>query len=110
MAARSAPVRLPSAVRPLRAQARPSRVAASRAVPRAAMAPYGFIGLGIMGEAMARNLLKLGAGVVVYNRSSDKVRHVTLRCAAALAACRSRHRGRGSPSVADAALRSVPRW
>ena len=34
----------------------------------------GFIGLGIMGEAMARNLLKLGAGVVVYNRSADKVR------------------------------------
>ena len=38
------------------------------------MAPYGFLGLGIMGEAMARNLLKLGAGVVIYNRSADKAR------------------------------------
>ena len=27
-----------------------------------------------MGEAMARNLLKLGAGVVIYNRSADKAR------------------------------------
>jgi hypothetical protein len=44
----------------------------------AAMAkPYGFIGLGIMGDAMARNLLKLGNGVVVYNRNAEKVR--TLR-------------------------------
>ncbi len=39
--------------------------------------PYGFIGLGIMGDAMARNLLKLGNGVVVYNRNAEKVR--TLR-------------------------------
>ena len=38
--------------------------------------PYGFLGLGIMGEAMARNLLKLGQGVVIYNRSSDKARAV----------------------------------
>ena len=82
MAARSAPVlpcsrvRLPSAVRPLRAQPRPFRASAPArsAVAQAQMAPYGFIGLGIMGEAMARNLLKLGAGVVVYNRSADKVR------------------------------------
>ena len=35
----------------------------------------GFLGLGIMGEAMARNLLKSGKfeSVTVWNRSSAKV-------------------------------------
>src|SRR5215475_4654624 len=33
----------------------------------------GFIGLGIMGKPMARNLLKAGFPVVVHNRSRDKV-------------------------------------
>jgi 3-hydroxyisobutyrate dehydrogenase-like beta-hydroxyacid dehydrogenase len=40
------------------------------------MAPpqtLGFVGLGIMGEAMAKNLLKLdGVKVVVWNRNTDK--------------------------------------
>jgi 3-hydroxyisobutyrate dehydrogenase-like beta-hydroxyacid dehydrogenase len=38
----------------------------------------GFIGLGIMGEAMARNLLKSGKfnSVTVYNRTASKVRIV----------------------------------
>ena len=34
--------------------------------------PIGFIGLGIMGLAMARNLLKAGHPVVAYNRTSSK--------------------------------------
>ena len=34
--------------------------------------PIGFIGLGIMGLAMARNLLKAGYPVVAYNRTSSK--------------------------------------
>lgn len=36
----------------------------------------GFLGMGIMGEAMARNLLKSGLfkAVYVWNRSADKVR------------------------------------
>lgn len=43
----------------------------------------GFLGMGIMGEAMARNLLKSGLfkAVYVWNRSADKVR--ALRCAGA---------------------------
>ena len=32
----------------------------------------GFIGLGNMGAAMARNLIKAGHTVTVYNRSRDK--------------------------------------
>ncbi|HET7094170.1 MAG TPA: NAD(P)-binding domain-containing protein, partial [Thermomicrobiales bacterium] len=31
----------------------------------------GFIGLGIMGKPMARNLAKAGYELVVYNRSAD---------------------------------------
>jgi len=34
----------------------------------------GFLGLGIMGTAMARNLLKKGFKVTVWNRSPGKVR------------------------------------
>lgn len=33
----------------------------------------GFLGLGIMGIAMARNLLKKGFNVTVWNRSPGKV-------------------------------------
>ena len=41
------------------------------------MAPsIGFLGLGIMGEPMARNLLKSGkfSSVTVWNRTASKVR------------------------------------
>ncbi|HJV35523.1 NAD(P)-dependent oxidoreductase [Geomonas sp.] len=36
------------------------------------MERYGFLGLGIMGSAMAKNLLKAGFNVTVWNRSQDK--------------------------------------
>lgn len=36
------------------------------------MTKYGFLGLGIMGRAMAANLLKAGYDVTVWNRSADK--------------------------------------
>ena len=36
-------------------------------------APVGFIGLGVMGAAMARNLVKAGFRVTVHNRSRGKV-------------------------------------
>ncbi len=36
------------------------------------MQSYGFVGLGIMGSAMAKNLLKAGFGVTVWNRSKEK--------------------------------------
>ena len=35
--------------------------------------PVGFIGLGVMGKSMARNLIKAGFKVVLYNRSSAAV-------------------------------------
>jgi 2-hydroxy-3-oxopropionate reductase len=35
--------------------------------------PVGFIGLGVMGKAMARNILKAGFPLTVYNRSRGKV-------------------------------------
>jgi 2-hydroxy-3-oxopropionate reductase len=35
--------------------------------------PIGFIGLGIMGKPMARNLAKAGFNVLVYNRSQDDI-------------------------------------
>ena len=38
-----------------------------------ATTPLGFVGLGIMGAAMARNLLKAGFNVTVYNRSKAKM-------------------------------------
>ena len=34
--------------------------------------PVGFIGLGIMGQGMARNLLKAGFGLTVWNRTASK--------------------------------------
>jgi len=36
------------------------------------MQTFGFLGLGIMGSAMAKNLLKAGFKVTVWNRSQDK--------------------------------------
>ncbi|GAW67943.1 3-hydroxyisobutyrate dehydrogenase [Geoanaerobacter pelophilus] len=36
------------------------------------MEQYGFLGLGIMGSAMAKNLLKAGFKVTVWNRSQEK--------------------------------------
>lgn len=36
------------------------------------METYGFLGLGIMGNAMARNLVKAGFKVTVWNRSQEK--------------------------------------
>eukprot|EP00274_Cyanoptyche_gloeocystis_P001772 CAMPEP_0196664072 /NCGR_PEP_ID=MMETSP1086-20130531/55510_1 /TAXON_ID=77921 /ORGANISM="Cyanoptyche gloeocystis , Strain SAG4.97" /LENGTH=152 /DNA_ID=CAMNT_0042000193 /DNA_START=234 /DNA_END=688 /DNA_ORIENTATION=- len=40
-------------------------------------AQYGFLGLGIMGEAMVMNLLKRGGyNVTVWNRTADKCKHV----------------------------------
>jgi 3-hydroxyisobutyrate dehydrogenase-like beta-hydroxyacid dehydrogenase len=37
------------------------------------MADYGFLGLGIMGTAMARNLIRAGKKVVVWNQTAAKV-------------------------------------
>ena len=36
----------------------------------------GYIGLGLMGKAMARNLLKAGFPVIVHNRSREAVREL----------------------------------
>jgi len=36
----------------------------------------GFIGLGIMGMPMARNLIKAGFEVVVYNRTTSKAEQI----------------------------------
>lgn len=36
------------------------------------MAPIGFVGLGMMGHSMARNLINAGFDVVVWNRTSSK--------------------------------------
>ncbi len=38
------------------------------------MATIGFVGLGIMGRPMLRNLLKAGHTVVAYGRTRDKAR------------------------------------
>jgi 2-hydroxy-3-oxopropionate reductase len=40
------------------------------------MKNIGFIGLGIMGKPMAKNLLKSGYPLVVYNRSKDSVKEL----------------------------------
>ena len=40
-------------------------------------APVGFIGLGIMGKPMARNLVAAGYELVVYNRSHDDIEVLT---------------------------------
>jgi 2-hydroxy-3-oxopropionate reductase len=37
------------------------------------MSEIGFIGLGIMGTPMCRNLLKAGHKVVAYNRSTEPI-------------------------------------
>ena len=44
----------------------------------------GFIGLGIMGQPMAANILKAGYELMVYNRTEEKAR--TLADAGALVA------------------------
>jgi 2-hydroxy-3-oxopropionate reductase len=41
-------------------------------IQEAAMQKFGFIGLGIMGSAMAANLVRAGFEVVVWNRSPEK--------------------------------------
>ena len=46
----------------------------------------GFIGLGIMGKPMARNLIKAGHELVVYNRSREKADELAQEGAAAAAA------------------------
>nr|MBA3450955.1 NAD(P)-binding domain-containing protein [Chloroflexia bacterium] len=35
--------------------------------------PIGFVGLGIMGKPMARNLARAGYDLVIYNRSQDDI-------------------------------------
>jgi len=40
------------------------------------MKKYGFLGLGIMGRAMAANLLKAGLDVTVWNRTTEKCEHL----------------------------------
>jgi 2-hydroxy-3-oxopropionate reductase len=54
----------------------------------------GFIGLGIMGKPMARNLIKAGHKLTVYDlhpeRVAEVVRHPTAEGAAALGELRSR--------------------
>jgi len=44
------------------------------------MAPVGFIGLGIMGEGMAKNLAKSGRQLVVWNRSPGKCTELQAAC------------------------------
>jgi len=50
--------------------------------------PVGFIGLGIMGLPMARNLLKAGYQVVVYNRTSSKAQELAKEGAQAVSSPR----------------------
>jgi 3-hydroxyisobutyrate dehydrogenase-like beta-hydroxyacid dehydrogenase len=40
------------------------------------MEPVGFIGLGLMGEPMARNLLGAGYALTIYNRTAEKARQL----------------------------------
>jgi 3-hydroxyisobutyrate dehydrogenase-like beta-hydroxyacid dehydrogenase len=47
-----------------------------------------FIGLGNMGSAMARNLLRAGHQLTVYNRTREKAEAIGARVAASPAACR----------------------
>lgn len=41
---------------------------------------FGFLGLGIMGSGIVKNLLNSGHSVIVWNRSPDKVRPITVLC------------------------------
>jgi len=50
------------------------------------MKTYGFLGLGIMGSAMAKNLLKAGFNVTVWNRSPEKFEELAALGAAVAAA------------------------
>lgn len=49
------------------------------------METYGFLGLGIMGNAMAKNLVKAGFKVTVWNRSQEKCRELEAMGAAVAA-------------------------
>ena len=46
------------------------------------MATIGYIGLGIMGKSIARNILKAGFPVVVHNRSRGAVQELMAEGAA----------------------------
>ena len=48
---------------------------------RPGAAPVGFLGLGIMGEAMARNLSAAGYPVVAWNRTPGKAEALAAGCA-----------------------------
>ena len=50
------------------------------------MEQIGFIGLGIMGKPMVRNLAKAGYSVVVHNRSQEAVDELTAELGAVVAA------------------------
>lgn len=41
---------------------------------------FGFLGLGIMGSGMVKNLINSGHSVIVWNRSPDKVSHNRYFC------------------------------
>jgi hypothetical protein len=41
---------------------------------------FGFLGLGIMGSGIVKNLLNSGHSVIVWNRSPDKVRPTAVFC------------------------------
>jgi 3-hydroxyisobutyrate dehydrogenase len=49
--------------------------------PRATALSVGFIGLGVMGAAMAKNLLDAGTDLVVWNRTSRKAHDLAARVA-----------------------------
>ena len=59
-------------------------------------AAVGFVGLGTMGEPMARNLLRAGTPLLVWNRTPDKARALASEGAAAAdSAARRDAPGRG---------------
>lgn len=61
------------------------------------MQKVGFIGLGIMGRPMAKNLMKAGYSLVVYNRSSEPVKELAQMGA----------EGAGSPKEVAARVKTV---
>ncbi|PNW82258.1 hypothetical protein CHLRE_06g278148v5 [Chlamydomonas reinhardtii] len=73
LAARPQPSLLRRAAQPGRRAAVPVRAQAAPLIDAApGKTTLGFIGIGIMGLAMTRNLLKAGYQVVVWNRNPDK--------------------------------------
>src|SRR4051812_44239569 len=62
----------------------------------------GFIGLGIMGKPMARNLLKAGFPLIVHNRSRGKVDELVKDGATAAASSRE------AASAADIIITMLP--